>query len=85
MHASLFAFQIMFKIAHISFKSASIAILLCRNRRAWRLYSPHSSAEQMEYAALLIGVRGVLDALGDLNPPAQKIFIEGDCRHLALC
>eukprot|EP00435_Cladocopium_sp_Y103_P000117 s3282_g1.t1 len=49
------------------------------------LYSPHASAEQMEYAALLIGVRGVFDSLGDLNPPAQKIFIEGDCRHLALC
>ncbi|CAL1140140.1 unnamed protein product [Cladocopium goreaui] len=53
-----------------------------RNRKAWRLYSPHSSAEQMEYAALLIGVRGVFDALGDLNPPAQKIFIEGDCRFV---
>lgn len=66
---------------HISFNSASIH---SRNRRAWRLYSPHSSAEQMEYAALLIGVRGVFDVLGDLNPPAQKIFIEGDCRHLAV-
>ena len=37
----------------------------------------------MEYAGLLIGLRGVRDALHDLSPPAQKIFIEGDCRHLA--
>ena len=54
-----------------------------RNRRAWRLYSAHSSAEQMEYAGLLIGLRGVLDVLHSLNPPAEKIFIEGDCRRLA--
>ncbi|CAJ1402863.1 unnamed protein product [Effrenium voratum] len=41
-----------------------------------------TSAPQMEYAALLIGLRGTLDILHRLQPKPLSIFIEGDCRFV---
>ena len=42
----------------------------------WQLYVPYTTAEQMEYAGLLIGLRGARSHLEE----GARLYIEGDCR-----
>ncbi|CAE6970925.1 ycf45 [Symbiodinium sp. CCMP2592] len=51
-----------------------------RTGKTWMLYHPKSCPELMEYAGLLIGLRGVSQILPTLQPKPEAILIEGDCK-----
>ena len=51
-----------------------------RTGKTWMLYHPKSSPELMEYAGLLLGLRGVSQILHTLKPAPEAILIEGDCK-----
>eukprot|EP00439_Symbiodinium_sp_Y106_P017259 s1516_g2.t1 len=51
-----------------------------RTGKTWMLYHPKSCPELMEYAGLLIGLRGIKQSLPTLQPAPEVIFIEGDCK-----
>ncbi|CAE7398703.1 ycf45 [Symbiodinium sp. CCMP2456] len=51
-----------------------------RTGRTWMLYHPKSCPELMEYAGLLMGLRGVSQILHTLKPAPEAILIEGDCK-----
>ena len=54
---------------------------LSRTPFTWQLYVPYSTAQQMEYAGLLIGLRGVNEATRTESvPKGARLYIEGDCR-----
>ncbi|CAE7366040.1 ycf45 [Symbiodinium natans] len=53
-----------------------------RTSRTWMLYHPRSCPELMEYAGLLIGLRGVEQILQTLRPAPEVILIEGDCKFV---
>ncbi|CAE7636531.1 ycf45 [Symbiodinium sp. CCMP2592] len=53
-----------------------------RSAKKWMLYVPKSCPELMEYAGLFIGLCGVKEVLEDLEPQADVLFVEGDCKFV---